>query len=165
MSNERLLGQLREEGGLGVVRIEDVYATPIDDLWSALTQPSRLRRWIADVTGDLRVGGAFAATFTSGWEGTGIVEICDAPHRLLVTTQRPGHDSTVMEAVLTSEDDQRTRLVIEERGLPLEDYADHGAGWQAHAEDLQEHVNGREPGNWADRWRQLSAAYFALSGR
>ena len=69
-----------------------------------------------------------------------------------------------MEAVLTAEGDS-TRLVIEERGLPLEEYADHGAGWQAHAEDLAAHVEGREPGNWADRWRELTAAYFALAGR
>jgi uncharacterized protein YndB with AHSA1/START domain len=159
-----LIGSLREEGGRGVVRIEDVYPTGIDDLWSAVTEPARLGRWIADVAGDLREGGEFTATFTSGWTGSGSVEICDAPHRLRVRTQQPGQEVTTMEAVLTAEGDA-TRLVIEERGLPLAEYADHGAGWQAHAEDLRAHIDGREPSDWAARWRQLSAAYFALSGR
>ena len=41
----RILGSLRSEEGKGVVRVEDRYDTNIDDLWSALTQPSRLARW------------------------------------------------------------------------------------------------------------------------
>lgn len=164
MTDQRLLGELREEDGLGVVRVEDLYRTGIDDLWEAITDPARLRRWIADVAGDLRIGGEFSARFTSGWTGVGTVEICDAPHKLRVRTQQPGQPATTMEAVLTDEGDS-TRLVIEERGLPLAEYADHGAGWQAHLEDLGAHVDGREPGDWAERWRMLIAAYFALSGR
>ena len=164
MIGEQLLGELREEDGRGVVRVEDVYPTGIDDLWEAITHPDRLRRWIADVAGDLRVGGEFTARFTSGWEGSGTVEICEAPHHLRVRTHEPGEDATTMEAVLTAEG-EKTRLVIEERGLPLEEYADHGAGWQAHAEDLAAHLEGREPGSWVDRWRELSAAYLELAGR
>ena len=47
--------------------MEGSYDTGIDDLWSALTDAQRLARWIAEVEGDLRLGGAFRATFTSGW--------------------------------------------------------------------------------------------------
>jgi uncharacterized protein YndB with AHSA1/START domain len=160
----KLLGELREENGFGVVRVEDVYDTGIDDLWSAITDPRRLGRWIAQVEGDLRVGGEFRATFTSGWSGTGVVETCSAPSVLRVRTQQPGEPETTMEALLSAEG-ERTRLVIEERGLPLAEYADHGAGWQAHAEDLHAHIAGTEPSDWVQRWRELSAAYFALAGR
>ena len=41
----------------GAVRVEDVYDTGIEDLWEACTTPERLARWIAEVSGDLRVGG------------------------------------------------------------------------------------------------------------
>jgi uncharacterized protein YndB with AHSA1/START domain len=164
MNDMRLLGQLREEDGLGVVRVEDVYPTSVDDLWSAITDPDRLQRWIARVDGDLRLDGRFTATFTSGWEGSGIVEVCDAPRSLRVRMSQPGADSTTMEAQLTAEGDA-TRLVIEERGLPLADYADHGAGWQAHVEDLRAHLDGDEPLDWLQRWRELSAAYVALTSR
>jgi len=164
MTEQKLLAALREEDGLGVVRVEDVYATTIDDLWSAITDPSRLKRWVVEVSGDLRVGGDFSANFTSGWSGSGTVDVCDAPNLLRVRTWQPGQEVTTIEAVLTAEGD-RTRLVIEERGLPLADYAGHGAGWQAHAEDLHALVDGREPGIWADRWRELNDAYLALAGQ
>ncbi len=41
----------------GAVRVEDVYDTDIDDLWEACTTPERLARWMAELSGDLRVGG------------------------------------------------------------------------------------------------------------
>jgi len=40
----RILGSLRSADGKGVVRMEDRFDTGIDDLWSALTDPSRLAR-------------------------------------------------------------------------------------------------------------------------
>ena len=103
--------------------------------------PERLKRWLVTVEGDTSVGGSFTATFTSGWEGTGRVDVCDAPHRLLVTTFG-NPDETVMEATLTPEGDG-TRLVIEERGILVEDAPFHGAGWQAHIEDLALYISGR----------------------
>ena len=60
MSNatgDRILGSVRSADGKGIVRIEDRLDTGIDDLWSALTDPRRLSRWIGDVEGDLRPGG------------------------------------------------------------------------------------------------------------
>src|SRR5215471_17903165 len=56
-SDSRLLGSLRSEDGKGIVRMEDRFDTDIDDLWSAITEPSRLARWYAQVDGDLRPGG------------------------------------------------------------------------------------------------------------
>ena len=35
----------------------DVYDTDLADLWSAITEPDRLARWVATVEGDLRLGG------------------------------------------------------------------------------------------------------------
>ena len=53
----RILGSLRSADGKGVVRMEDRFGTDIDDLWSALTDPRRLARWMGEVEGDLRLGG------------------------------------------------------------------------------------------------------------
>jgi uncharacterized protein YndB with AHSA1/START domain len=154
-----VVGTLRAVDGTGVVRMEDRYDTDIDDLWLALTDPSRLARWIAEVKGDFRVGGEVHASFTSGWEGPGRVEECEPPRHLRVTmAPGQGEDETTIEAELISDGDQ-TRLVIEERGLPLAEVADHGAGWQAHIEDLAAHLAGRERANWHDRWTELIPAY------
>jgi hypothetical protein len=54
-SDSRLLGSLRSEDGKGIVRMEDRFYTDVDDLWSALTEPSRLARWYGQVEGDLRL--------------------------------------------------------------------------------------------------------------
>jgi uncharacterized protein YndB with AHSA1/START domain len=154
----RILGSLRSADGKGIVRMEDRYDTDIDDLWSALTEPQRLARWIGDVEGDLRLGGEFQARFTSSWEGPGRVDVCEPPRRLLVTMEPGTEDETVIEAELVA-DGAQTRLVIEERGLPVSALPTHGAGWQAHVEDLAAYLAGREPADWRTRWAELSSAY------
>jgi uncharacterized protein YndB with AHSA1/START domain len=157
----------------GGVRVEDVYDTDIEDLWEACTRPERLARWIAEVSGDLRVGGTIHAVFTSTWTGPGRVEVCEAPHHLLLTMEPGTDDETQMEAWLTQEG-SRTRLVVEERGLPVDKLYLHGAGWQAHLEDLgrslAEHASAH-PERWTEqtaapawrrRWDELTPAYEAL---
>jgi uncharacterized protein YndB with AHSA1/START domain len=138
--------------------MEDRYRTDVDDLWSAITDPERLARWVARVDGDLRVGGAFRASFTSGWEGPGRVDVCEPPRRFLLTMS-PGQDEqTVIEVELVPDGDV-TRLVIEERGLPLDEGAAHGAGWQAHVEDLGAYLAGRPTAEWRTRWTELIPEY------
>jgi hypothetical protein len=78
------------------------------------------------------------------------------PNRLLVTTE-PGTDDA---AVLSSER-ERTRLVVEGRGLPVEPLYMHGAGWQAHLEVLSRYLVGG-PSNWKARWTELIPAYELL---
>jgi uncharacterized protein YndB with AHSA1/START domain len=70
--NPGILGSLSSADGKGIVRMEDRFDTGIDDLWSALTDPSRLARWYGEVEGDLRLGGEFRAhLFSSGWKAQG----------------------------------------------------------------------------------------------
>src|SRR5450432_1531596 len=107
-AGHRILGRLRSADGKGIVRMQDRYDTGIDDLWSALTDPVRLARWIGEVEGDLRPGGEFRARFfSSGWEGTGRVEACEPPRRLLLLTMQPGQpDEHFIEAMLIADGDQ-----------------------------------------------------------
>ncbi len=72
-------------------------------------------------------------------------------------------EETVIEATLVAEKD-KTRFVVEERGIPLDGLADHGAGWQAHVEDLTAHLEGREAADWRVRWVALTPAYRHLAG-
>lgn len=156
----------------GAVRIEEVYDTDLDDLWEACTTPERLARWLAQVDGDLRVGGTIEMTFTSTWTGPARVEVCDAPHHLLLTTWPGTEEEAQIEAWLTAEG-ERTRLVVEERGLPIAGLHFHGAGWQVHLEDLgrsleidgHAHPDGWSPTRhaaaWHRRWVDLTPDYEA----
>ena len=168
----RILGSLRSADGKGIVRIEDRFDTDIDDLWSALTDPARLARWFGEVEGDLRPAGVPHLRRMPADEGTGRVEACEPPRRLLVDDPErptspptraggPPFDATI-EATLTADGDQ-TILVIEDRGMPLDKIAVYGAGWQIHVEDLAAHLAGRERGDTEDRWDELVPAYQELA--
>jgi uncharacterized protein YndB with AHSA1/START domain len=156
------IGTMRAlDGTRGAVRVEEVYDTGIDDLWEACTAPERLARWIAEVTGELHVGGTIHATFTSTWTGPARIEACAAPHHLLLTMEPGTDDEGQLEAWLT-EDGSRTRLVVEERGLPLDRLYFYGAGWQAHLEDLGASLTD-EPSRWQARWTELTPVYQAMA--
>ena len=172
ISDERILGSLGSADGKGVVRIEDRYATDIDDLWSAITEPERLARWWGKVEGDLRPGGEFHLVVA--WEGTGRVDACEPPHRLQVTVREsdesfrkgqgvPPFDSTI-QATLTADRDQ-TILVIEVRGMPLDKVAFYGVGWQIHAENLARYLAGHERRDVEPRWVELVPRYQALAAK
>jgi uncharacterized protein YndB with AHSA1/START domain len=158
----RILGSVRSAGGKGVVRMEDRFDTDIDDVWSALTDPLRLARWIGEVEGDLRLGGEFHRRFfASGSEGTGRVEACEPPRRLVVTLDPGEPDENVIEVTLAA-DGEGTSLVWEERGLPLDKLAAYGAGIQIHVEDLAAHLAGRQHCDADARWDELQPAYEDL---
>ena len=165
-AGNRIVGTLRTADGKGVVRMEDRFDTDIDDLWSALTDPGRLARWLGEFEGDLRLGGEFRARFfASGWEGTGRVEVCEPPRHLLVMTRQDGQaEEHAIEATLTADGDH-TILILEERGMPVNLLAAYGAGIQVHIEDLAAHIAGRERCDAEARWKELQPAYAALASK
>jgi uncharacterized protein YndB with AHSA1/START domain len=99
-SNARILGSLRSADGKGLVHLQDCFDTDISDLWSALTDPRRLARWYGEIEGDLRPGGQYRArVHASGWQGTGRIEVCEPPRRLVVTDKDPHEpDEEITEA-------------------------------------------------------------------
>lgn len=160
----RILGSLESADGKGIVRMEDRLDTDIDDVWSALTDRTRLARWLGEVEGQLRVGGKFRARFfASGWEGTGRVEACEPPrHLLLLTKHERAQNEQAMEATLTP-DGHQTVLIWEERGMPLEHLAGYGAGIQIHVEDLVDYLAGRERRDAEARFDELHPYYGDLA--
>jgi uncharacterized protein YndB with AHSA1/START domain len=163
-AGERILGSLRSAEGKGIVRMEDRFDADVDDVWSALTDPSRLAGWLGEVEGDLRLGGEFRAHFfASGWEGTGRIEACEPPERLLVKTRQPDNpDEQVIELTLTSDGDE-TIVAWEERGMPIDLLAAYGAGVQVHVEDLAAYLAGRERCDAEARFEELFPVYRGLA--
>lgn len=167
----RILGSLRFDEGEGAVRMEDRLDAGCDEVWSALTDPGRLARWLGDVEGELRPGGEFRARFfASGWEGTGRVEVCEPSERLLVLTRDADDPDSpfghAIEVTLAADGD-RTNIVWEERGMPENLLAAYGAGVQIHVEDLGAYLAGGEPrdtaGDAGARWTTLLPAYEELA--
>jgi uncharacterized protein YndB with AHSA1/START domain len=160
----RILGSLGSADGFGIVRMEDRLDTDIDDVWSAFTEPERLARWYGEIGGELRVGGAFRARLhASGWEGTGRVEECEPPRRLLVVTKEPDEPNEDSTEVTLTGDGNQTVLVVEQRGLPLDLLWAYGAGLQIHVEDLAAHIAGRERDDTETRFDELKPLYKDLA--
>ena len=69
--NDQFGSMRRIDEQRGAVRVEHVYDTDLDDLWSAITEPDRLARWVATVEGDLRLGGTSRRGSRAAGKGQG----------------------------------------------------------------------------------------------
>ena len=90
------------------------YDAEIDDVWSAITDPERVRRWFLPLTGDLRVGGTFQLHGNAG----GDILDCEPPRLLRVTFGGP---TSIVELRLTSDAERDAATVLElDHSVPLE---------------------------------------------
>lgn len=67
------------------VALRREYPAEIEDVWEAVTDPRRLARWFAPVSGDLREGGSFQVEGNAGGE----IRECVPPSALTVTWGGP----------------------------------------------------------------------------
>lgn len=146
------------------MHIENRFRTDIDNLWSALTDPSRLAQWLGEFDGDLQLGGSYQAHyFSSGAEVTGRVEACEPPRHFTVANKGAhAQNEQVVEATLTTDGDE-TVLVLEQRGLRLDWLAAFAAGLQIHIEDLAAHLTGGDRCDSDARMTELIPAYEAVT--
>jgi uncharacterized protein YndB with AHSA1/START domain len=103
--------QQSEAGGIVTVTLERRYPAEVADVWPAITDPERLRRWFLPITGDLRPGGNFQLEGNAG----GDILTCEAPRHLQVTF---GSESSIVD-VLLSGDRGETWLKLT-HSVPLE---------------------------------------------
>ena len=68
-------------GATVVVTVGRRYPATVADVWRALTDPERVRRWFLPVTGDLRAGG----TYQLEGNASGDILACEPPDHLSVT--------------------------------------------------------------------------------
>ena len=67
------------------VRLRRDYPADVEDVWEAITDPRRLARWFAPVSGELREGGAFEVAGNAEGE----IRECVPPSALTVTWGGP----------------------------------------------------------------------------
>ena len=101
-----------------VVSLRREYPADVDDVWEAVTDPRRLARWFAPVSGDLREGGAFQVAGNAEGE----IRECLPPSALTVTWGGP---VSVVRVRLSASD--RGTLLELEHTVPAA-FAGSGAG-------------------------------------
>ena len=126
------------------------YPTTPDDLWEAMTSPARVRRWLADLTGDLRVGGRYRLDFGNGSDPEqvteGRIEVCEPPLSLKVTWSFGTRGDSVVEVSLTP--DGATTWLSLRHSLPTDQAPGYGAGWHAYLDMLEAETGGTKIPEW-----------------
>lgn len=126
-----------------IVRGSRIYHTTQADLWSAVTEKERLRRWFGDVSGDLTFGGRFSIQGNAD----GDIVTCDPPKSLAVTWEFGGTTSWVRATI--EEADDGVILTIEHE-LPTDTKSEEhwdkygpgavGVGWELWLLTLNMHL-------------------------
>jgi uncharacterized protein YndB with AHSA1/START domain len=95
-----------------VQSLTQVYPSPLDDVWDAVTSAERIARWFLPVSGDLRLGGRYQLEGNAG----GDVQECAPPAggaaHFKVTWEYGGGISW-LTVRLSAQDEDETRLELE----------------------------------------------------
>jgi uncharacterized protein YndB with AHSA1/START domain len=157
-------GTISLDGSTAAVRFERRYAASARELWSALTDADRMRRWLgAAVSIEGRVGGAVRLRWDSGDEMRGVITAFEPGRLLEYTWCEP---ALGVESVVRFElraEPSGTVLVLEHTQVPADQRAGFGAGWHGHLDALAAALEGRslDP---HERERELRPEYASRSG-
>ena len=157
----QVLGRIERDGDVVAVVFDRHYATTPDDLWQACTDPERLARWFAPVTGDLRPGGRFTIHFDDADTPQCRIVTCEPTTRLV--WEWPIRDvATVVTAYVTA-DGEGSRLVLRHERLTSTQVAGYAAGWDTYVRSLEAHVAGTPGPDWDVTWSALHELYAVTS--
>ncbi len=148
-ATHREVGEGRIAAGVGrAVRLQREYDAPIDEVWDAVTNPARIRRWFLPISGDFRVGGRYQLEGNAGGE----IVACERPNRLQLTwvygMAASPEDVSEVEIRLSSLSEERTRFELEHTAVVPEDrWAEFGpgavgVGWDGGVLGLALHLQG-----------------------
>ena len=140
-----------------MVVVSREYASGIDDVWDAVTNPERLPRWFLPVTGDLAVGARYQFEGNAGGE---VLE-CEKPERALLTWEFGGGVSW-LELTLTDLGD-RTSLQLEHVAPLVDQWFDYGpgavgVGWDLSMLGLANHLDGGPDVTHGDEEKLMASA-------
>jgi uncharacterized protein YndB with AHSA1/START domain len=156
------LGQISTDGDTCAVRLERELEEIPDEVWRALTEPDRLREWLARTEIDPREGGELSIDFSSQPDGSvvhGVIRIYDPPRTLEYDWSETGANRSAVRFELEPTD-SGTKLTLTHRLLTDEEVPGFGAGWHAHLDALIQHLQGVGPSR--ERFERLRARYLEL---
>ncbi len=141
------------------------HAVPVEDLWSAVTEPDRLARWIGTWTGEAKEGATVQFQMLHEAEPGApepvTIATCDPPHRHVVEWQMPGDQQWRVELTLTPTP-AGSRLLFVQRLTSIDGVADIGPGWQWYLDKLAAALGeGPEPGEWDPYLASVRETYVA----
>jgi uncharacterized protein YndB with AHSA1/START domain len=153
-------GTYDKSGDSYALTFEADYAATVDDVFSYLTVPPLIERWLAKAAVTPRVGGVIGLL----WPGMGVmageIDRIDPPE-VFSYSWREARESHVTWTVQPK--GPRAQLTLRHDGIAEEDAAGFGAGWQSHLEALSDVLAGANstPEERTSRYHALRDTYEA----
>jgi uncharacterized protein YndB with AHSA1/START domain len=159
----------RDGRSLRVIVAERTYKGELEDVWDALTAPHRIPRWLAPISGDLRLGGRYQIEGNAG----GDITTCEPPTLLQVTWEFQG-DVSWVEARLAAVDGG-VHLTVEHSAHPNPEWEAQGfgpgavgIGWDLSlfglALYIEDDLGRRHPTSDPEAWFKSSEARAFMTG-
>lgn len=152
-----------------VVLASRTYDTSPADLWDAVTNPERIPRWFAKVSGDLRLGGRYQIEGNA----SGTITRCQPPKELALTWEHAGTTSWV-EVQLAAAPRGGTVLRLQHLYHPVKEFEEQygpgagGVGWELSFAGLDLHLarpaEAPTPGELESTWLATEAGEAFLRG-
>ncbi len=140
---------------------------PIEEVWSALTDPAQRRQWFGPTSIDGRVGGLIELVPTgpaapvADKRMTGRILVWDPPHVLEHEWRQAPIEPGVVRYAL-SRDGDGTLLRFTHRGLGLDNARGFLPGTHAYLDRLAAQLAERPVPNWIQRYDELAPRYQAV---
>lgn len=99
-------------------------------VWAACTDRDQLRRWFADVSGNLQEGSTLTFDVGAPCKVSSRILQCEPPHRLLLTWSYPGREIDEVELRLTPDGDGTLVELAHRSDDKTEWWIGAGSGWE-----------------------------------
>lgn len=113
----------RDQQPARAVRLARSFDAARADLWHAVTEPVRLRRWFLPVSGELELGGRYQLEGNAG----GVITACEPSSRLTLTWEFGG-DVSWMELRLSDDGPSAARLSLTHTAHLSDHWNEYGPG-------------------------------------
>ena len=137
------------------------FKAPIADVWESVTKSERTERWFGKWEGEPGQGKTIRIkmTFEKGdaWS-TAIINTCDAPHRLELTTQGPYGSHLELKL---HEANGVTELVFVHHLKDLGGVGDFGPGWEYYLDNLVAYREAAALPTWEEYYPHQKEYYLA----
>jgi uncharacterized protein YndB with AHSA1/START domain len=164
MGTRVIFGRLRMGPGGSAVRFEWRFDVAQAEVWAAVTEPERVARWLAPISGVFEVAGEVRVDFGGGAAASVLIRECRPGRGLLLEWVFPDGLSTPLRLELRCDGDT-TVLALDHSNFPASP-AEYAAAWQVNLDQLAAELAGRAPtGDYGSEFEQLVPHYRAAWDR
>ena len=160
MNGERNGTIIEQPDGRRQLEFRRSWPDPIEDVWSALTEPDRMARWLGTYEGDRGAGGRGTFTMTHEEQATGdpmVILECDPPRRLVVEWLDEMNWRVELDLAVEG---AGTVLRFTQAFAADTEVGDYATGWHWYLDKLDAEIGGgAPPAGWDDFLAEVGPGY------